>query len=210
MEFWSFFLFPIGLTGPKLTRGDELFCKGHSRMRQNSWESHPLLQIPGIVHTSDTVAIQISSFHVLIECHATDRHFPANIWRAKDQGLIFHALSQSRRPICPHDAITKGMDFGTSLDSCLIICPGPIGDVLKPPFLFRLQPLFLMPLTTLLFSTPLFAPCRCMVCHLQGAHQTKVGTTPMLLSTDAIHLICIDRCLSSMRPEGMPSCRFFR
>lgn len=110
---------------------------------------------------------------VEFECHATDRHFPANIWRAKDQGLILYALSQSRRPICPHDSITEDMDFGTSLASCLIICPGPIGDILKPPFLFRLQPFFLMSFTTLLFPTPLFAPCRCMVCHLQGAHRTK-------------------------------------
>lgn len=77
----------------------------------------------------------------------------------------------------------------------LIICFGPIGDVLRPPFLFRLQPLFLMSFTTLLFSTPLFAPCRCMVCHLQGAHWTKVGTTPMPLSTDAIHFFDLHRPL---------------
>ena len=54
------FLSPIALPGPKLTRRDELLCKG------KLWTSHYALQLPEIFRTPDTVAIQISSFRALM------------------------------------------------------------------------------------------------------------------------------------------------
>lgn len=209
MEFGTHF-YPTGLSGLMLTRRDYLLCKGNpSDLRQKLMDIYfilycrfPRSSVPKIPWLFTSLRSMLSS----VECHAADRHFPAELSGIKDQDLILPASNQSRRSICPHDTITKTMSLALLLTRALLFTLGLSAMPSNHRFFFVCSPYFphLSPHSSSPHLYLRHAAVWSVTCKARTELEINYSGALACLVTPLISSIRIDRCLSSMRPEGMP------